>query len=359
MTYGGAEKVILNLIEGMLKYTTYEIDLVLLKNIGEYSKYIPKKVNIIDLDVKSEYYALFPLIKYLRHRKPQILFSNYLHISAILAVKILRGKTKNVLIFHNFIDTELTFRKKTFNIIIRRFFSKKLFYRADWSIVVVRALIKDISNYYKISKEKISVIHNPVIIDDEVSIDCNIQIMKKSRPFKILAVGRLEPEKNFILLLQAMVLLKNKLDFYVKILGDGSEKKMLSAYIEAHKLGEYVQLVGYVDNVDNYMQGSNVVVITSPKEACPNVALEALKNSRYIVSTNCIGIRDIIINEEHGIILRKNTATELSNVLYKIAQANNIDSSKIKNRAKDFLLPNIIKQYVECIERVTLINRRS
>lgn len=140
MTFGGAERVIINLIDGFLATQKYIIDLILWERKGEYINDISGEVNVIELGIKYEYFAVNPLISYLRNSKTEVIFSNYAHISLILAKKMIFNKVKICLIFHNYIENDLRTKRNFINHYIRHIMSKYLFKMSDATIVVSKGL---------------------------------------------------------------------------------------------------------------------------------------------------------------------------------------------------------------------------
>jgi len=62
---GGAEKMTLNLIQGLLNFG-YKIDLILIDAKGPLLKNVPKGCNIIDFKLKHVFFSFLKIIKYLK-----------------------------------------------------------------------------------------------------------------------------------------------------------------------------------------------------------------------------------------------------------------------------------------------------
>ena len=74
---------------------------------------------------------------------------------------------------------------------------------------------------------------------------------KKKNSLKIISVGRLTDQKDFLTLLKAIKILKNKRKIELVIVGKGREKKRLEDYVLNEKLESYVRFIGYQKTLSN------------------------------------------------------------------------------------------------------------
>lgn len=86
-------------------------------------------------------------------------------------------------------------------------------------------------------------------------------------------VGRLEPEKNHIFILQVLKLLNNNYKLF--IIGNGALINSLKKEVEQNELNDRVYFTGKVDNVYDYYSAIDLLVIPSLYEGFPFVAVEA------------------------------------------------------------------------------------
>lgn len=112
-----------------------------------------------------------------------------------------------------------------------------------------------------------------------------------ARPI-VLAVGRLVPQKNFQLLLDAAVGWRGDEEPLVVIAGEGTEERALRARIKADRLP--VRLLGYRDDVAELLTAADVVVIPSRWEARSLVAQEALRAGVPVVATAVGGLPELV-----------------------------------------------------------------
>lgn len=116
----------------------------------------------------------------------------------------------------------------------------------------------------------------------------------------LLAVGRLNPVKNFGALVDAFAQLAPRHpDWDLVILGEGAERASVEAAVAARELGGRVFLPGLAGNVAEWHARASLFVLCSASEGFPVALAEALCNGLPAVSSDCdTGPRDII---RHGI----------------------------------------------------------
>jgi len=106
-------------------------------------------------------------------------------------------------------------------------------------------------------------------------------------PGLIVATGRLEPQKNFGLALEAMAHLTRWSDARLVILGDGSERAHLTRMIAQMGLHERVTLMGHVGDVKPWLDRASCYLMTSHYEGYPASLVEALASGLPAVITPC------------------------------------------------------------------------
>lgn len=101
------------------------------------------------------------------------------------------------------------------------------------------------------------------------------------------AVGRLEPQKNFALLIDVFARLAPSFPRTVLVIaGDGSARSALEARAKATGLGARVRLLGHRDDVDFVHHALDLFVQSSDYEGTPNAVLEAMAFENPIVATS-------------------------------------------------------------------------
>jgi glycosyltransferase involved in cell wall biosynthesis len=146
----------------------------------------------------------------------------------------------------------------------------------------------------------------------------------------ILAVGRLEAEKAFHLLLQAHVILRLRgIDCDVCILGEGSLRPVLEDAVHTLGLDGRAHFPGHVENPYPAMRKAAVLALTSVFEGSPCVLVEALALNVPIVATDCpSGPREVLADGRLGRLIPMGDALILADAL-----ENAMGSGSVKDAA--------------------------
>ncbi|HYN08809.1 MAG TPA: glycosyltransferase family 4 protein [Vicinamibacterales bacterium] len=118
------------------------------------------------------------------------------------------------------------------------------------------------------------------------------------------AVGRLERQKRFDVLLEAfMPLARARPNLRLVIVGDGSLKSELAAKAGSLGLGKSCLLLGHRLDVADLHNAFDLFVQASEYEGTPNAALEAMAMSTPIVATDVGGTAELAAHEVHGLLV--------------------------------------------------------
>ena len=122
---------------------------------------------------------------------------------------------------------------------------------------------------------------------------------------RLLAVGRLDPQKGFDLLIAAFATLAGRYPHWeLVILGEGSLRSALQAQIDAADLRQQVFLPGRAGNIGQWYASADLYVMSSRFEGFPNTLAEAQAYGLPAVSFDCdTGPRDIIRHDVDGLLV--------------------------------------------------------
>ncbi len=131
---------------------------------------------------------------------------------------------------------------------------------------------------------------------------------------KILAVGRLESQKGFDVLIQAFAQIAERHPTWqLRILGDGPLRTSLEQQIEALGLTGRVELPGRCRDVLEQLSEAGLFVLSSRFEGFPNALVEAMACGRAVISTNCpSGPSDLIETGRNGVLVPVDDAQTLA-----------------------------------------------
>jgi len=251
-------------------------------------------------------FGFFVLQKIVDNKSVMISFQS--NVVAIVLAKLLRVKVIVRLSNHY---SNVEFEKSKLRK-ISEYLKKILYKRADVVIANSQELADD---YSRVLECPVQVVYNPIDIDgvkhkakkpifDEIFI-------KKNKPV-IIGIGRLCVQKNFGFLIRSFAKSIQKVDAYLVIIGEGSERQKLEKLIKSLNLEGSVILMGHKDNVFPYLKRSDIFVLSSLYEGMPNALIEAVALKIPSISTNIkTGPKEILLNGEGGRLVEVNNIDDL------------------------------------------------
>lgn len=325
---------------------------------NDLSRFDNGKINFINLNKKRTIYLIWPLIKYLKKFKPDIIFSAGDHLNLILIISTLLCFSKCKLSLSSRVSPFDTYQNKSkskFNSFFKSKIMYYLFKLISWRANVLTCVSNDMVKQYQLvfGKTKHVCVYNIIKDEDSKSLineEISDNWIKNNKSPLIIAAGQLAPWKAFDDLLRAFVNLKKKIPHNLIILGDGPDRKKLVKIIEEENIQDRVYMPGYVLNTLKYFKISDIFVLSSLIEGMPNVLIEAMMCGCTPVSTNCkTGPEEIIKNNEFGYLSPVNNYELLAeNILKAIERP--ISKDKLKTVVDNFNSEKIVKKHFELLK---------
>jgi glycosyltransferase involved in cell wall biosynthesis len=176
----------------------------------------------------------------------------------------------------------------------------------------------------------------------------------------MLFVGRLDPQKDPCLLLQAMELLMSSYpQLHLLFVGDGPLKEELKSQVVNSELKERVHCAGRRDDVANLMKACDVFVLPSRWEGMPNVVLEAMAAGLPIVATEVEGTAELLAENQTGLLVPPHSPTALAEAVETLLrdskQAQSMKQSAQQLVSKRFTWNRVIERYEELYRSLTTL----
>lgn len=133
----------------------------------------------------------------------------------------------------------------------------------------------------------------------------------------IVAVGRLERQKGFDMLIEAFAAIATSFpQWSLTIYGEGPERQRLESQIRLHALDGRVGLPGVTAEPGAWTQDAGIFVLSSRFEGFPNVLVEAMAAGLPSVAMDCdYGPREIIEDGLTGLLVADQDVTALGEAL--------------------------------------------
>lgn len=229
---------------------------------------------------------------------------------------------------------------------------ERMTYNKFDKIVCVSNYVKEqFFKLFNIDEKKVTVKYNAIDANEVMSLALKKTIAYNK--FTICSVGRLNKQKNYMRLAQSVYKLHTDgYDFDTIVIGEGTSREELNAYITEHNMSSYFKLIGFHRNPYPYVKNADLFVCSSDAEGYSTSVVEALILGIPVVTTDCAGMSEIIGDSESGIITEKSVASLCNGIalllndkeLYERAKTNAI------RRGQDFCLDKSVRDIVKLFD---------
>lgn len=264
---------------------------------------------------KLSFNRIVKLKKYIKKYKFDILHCHLPH-SWFMGLLMKRLFFKNIkLVLHEHAEIH---RKNFFIPVLVNMTSKK----SDRYIACSKSVKNELLKKTKISAKKVSVMYNFVnedIVSKTVKSN-NLKLSDLNYPdnyFIVGFAGRLVERKGWRVFLDAAKFLEHKKYIRFIIAGDGPDKKKLLKKMNAEGISKNSIYISYVDNMKDFYERINVMVIPSFWEGNCIVQLETMQKGVPLICSNTFGLKEVAVNKENALMFRKGDAEDLAEkILY-------------------------------------------
>ncbi|MCG3141281.1 MAG: D-inositol-3-phosphate glycosyltransferase [Anaerolineae bacterium] len=199
-------------------------------------------------------------------------------------------------------------------------------YAAQYAHALIAAdtlTVNDIPRFLRAAPERVVLIPNGIDVDaarNWVSIDVQRGLIQRlqlsQRQPLLLSVGRLEQNKGFGVMLDALARIRSFLPskWLWLLVGEGPERATLQAQIRKYQFRDHVRLLGNVDEITlhNLYELATLFVHPTLFEGSSLVTLEAMCHARPLVGTQVGGIPDKIARGQNGYLVPPGDAQALA-----------------------------------------------
>ena len=338
---GGVERVVSILSKGLSKY--YQVYVIIYHNPVEYEI----EGELINLEtptgnlwrkVKNIFYRVVKLKRLIKKISPDIILSFMGNLHPILTFEPV------IVSIHNNPDFFPVYRKFLLHTVYKLPNVKKI-------ITCSSEIEKKLSSNYSLKNTK--TIYNPL------NLDYIAKELLAPKPFEfdyVLAIGRLNRQKGFDILIKSFAKTDLKNSIKLVILGEGKERKNLEELIAELNLENKVLLFGKVDNPFIYMKYAKFFILSSRYEGFVMVLLETLACDTPVIAANCeTGTSEIIDNKKNGLLVPVADEEALKAAMGKLFYDKELYKKIKANTHKSierFDVKNIVKEWLKLFEEI-------
>lgn len=345
MQFGGAQRVMNNIAE---YYINRDVHVVLINDIipsdiePEYA--LDDRIERYFLDEgrtgkhNKNLYRIRKLRKLIKKIEPEVVLSFLGPPNIRMLVASLGLKVRKFVSVRN--DPNQEYGKG-----IRKFIARCLFGLADGCVFQTN----EAAMYFSKRVQKRSkIIVNPVN-------DKFYKVSWTGEKKEIAVVGRLQPQKNPMLALNAFSKLANDFsDYKLVYYGDEELKDEIVSKSKEYGIDKQVVIAGKVSDIENKLASSTLYLLSSDYEGMPNALLEAMAVGVPAISTDCPcgGPRTIITNNYTGVLVPVRNVNKMCDAIRMLLNDDELRKSMSraeKTRAADFRKDLVMHQWAKFI----------
>jgi len=173
---------------------------------------------------------------------------------------------------------------------------------------------------------------------------------------RLLAVGNLKPEKGFSFLLEAIQILKSEYpDLRLSIVGSGPEESRLRAKCSQLGIQKQIMFLGTIPHSEmpEYYRKADVFCLSSLREGCPNVIMEALATGIPVAATPVGGVPQLVRDGVNGFLAKGHSPEAIAHAIVRVLEGIwNLDEirSTVEGRSWDKVADEIQGVFQKCVE---------
>ena len=335
MVTGGVSRVLNNLLQELVKQTSYEIDLLVLHKHGEMLKDVPDRVNII---AGTPFFKVIdlPLSQIIKSKNISLLINKlyllFLMKTGWIGRKIKSERKKMKLATY---DIEIAFKEGFCTIFVANGDSqkkvnwvhsdykqqnsssnhmslmKKTLQQIDVNVAVSKVAAQSYQELFGLQDE-IKVIHNIIhfdLIKEKAAQPPRTEDLTlfKNKNLTFISIGRLVKIKGYDRLVKIHGrLIDEGFEHNIVIIGNGEEEQSLKDEIKKNNCQGTFKLIGYRANPFAYFKLADCFLLPSRSEGLPTVVFESLICQTPVIATNVAGIEEQLKDSNYGLVVNNN-----------------------------------------------------
>ncbi|MFC1498903.1 glycosyltransferase [Verrucomicrobiota bacterium] len=176
--------------------------------------------------------------------------------------------------------------------------------------------------------------------------------------FILVAIGSFYPWKNQKLVIEtASGLRKRGLNFIMLLIGEGPLEKELKTMVKEKDLENHVRFPGYMNNIEDYLNLSDVLIQPSLTEGMANTIMEAMACGIPVLASDVGGNPELVRHGETGYLFPVDNMDMLLdqiNDLYEQREERALMGENARRIAEqEYEIRDMIKQYEQLYESST------
>lgn len=274
-----------------------------------------------EVEPKNDMKAILKVRKILKQIKPDIVYLHSSKAGAIGRIALaFNFKTKILYNAHGwYFNAQISDKKKKIFAVIEKILAIK----TDRIINISKSEYESALKYKIAPEKKMCIIENGIDFtkfknNDKYREETRKKYHIEKNDIVIGVVGRLTEQKDPMTMIKAFELVhKENKNTKLMYVGSGELEKNVKQYAKEKNILDKIIITGWVDNVEQYIPAFDIAVLPSKWEGFGLVLIEYMACDKPIIATNVGGIKDIIQNEENGLLIEIENEKQLQEAIRK------------------------------------------
>ncbi|MBN1687859.1 MAG: glycosyltransferase [Candidatus Omnitrophica bacterium] len=238
---------------------------------------------------------------------------------------------------------------------------KRLLFRyGHYANGVHESVTRNLEEFYKVPKNRLETIPNAVFLPSIRENELKV-IQEKYADFpriRALCIGRLDTQKGHSYLVEAIAGLPESLKekFCVFFAGDGPLEEMLREKVSQYQLEKHIIFLGFTRQISSWLRFCDFLILPSLWEGMPLSILEAYAAHKCVLATDIPGSRDMILENETGLLAPSKNSGALRKGLVRLLQDEQkileMGESAFRHYEKKYSFQEMLKRYQMLYEEV-------
>ena len=309
--YGGAEKLLVNLLPKLLKHDVDSLVITLSNRIPLASTLAEAGISVKSLGFTGPIYHVPWLLRAMAKLRVEIARFNpdiiHSHLfMADLLTRLARGIKGTMLITTLHSVDPWWFQRRRLRSRLKTWLDRFLAHYCDVRFFAVSQGVKDAAQKaLGIQDEKVRVVYNGIEIG---AFKVRAEIQSHCGPV-IIQVGRFYKEKGHVVAVEGFSILKKTYpDAKLLFVGDGPLRPKIEEMVKCFRLERDVTFLGTRADVPELLAESDIFWMPSEYEGLGIACIEAMASGLPVVATDVPGIREVVLDGITGYLVPRGSA---------------------------------------------------
>jgi glycosyltransferase involved in cell wall biosynthesis len=326
MGAGGAERQVLSILQHINR-DRFAPALYLIERSGELIDQLPTDVPIFVFSERQRRQDVFyfpgrihrqqvhDLAELLNEQQIDVLYERMYFMSMIGAAAARRRPVKRIAVIDSNPQFDLPRTAGRFRFLKRQWL-RRAYLESARAVTVSQCVRRKTAQYYHLPIDAIETSLNFIDIERIARLSSEAPPSWSSDRFHVIAVGRMQYEKGFHLLINSLselVYQRNRKQLLLHLVGSGPEEHTLRSEVQRQRLDEHVAFHGFTANPYPLLRRADLFCLSSLYEGLPTVLLEAMVCRTPLLATACeCGPPEILEQGRYGQLIAPGSSAALA-----------------------------------------------